>query len=218
MIGALFAAGQAGANPAGVPVSESPPLSCQTPAFTVQAVTGAGGQFPKPAQCNSQPCSEYHYRVSSTTLNVDHTVFAVSATQNLFSTSPTATVSAAGDGDTATGFLANADHEYAVRFNSAGTKSIEARIFISGSSKPRIGSVLVRSGTKRAESCLLATPGAAAVVDPFQPIYQSQIVTVAGGHCVAQLHFDASGILFDVTTDTPGCLEDSQPGRPHRER
>jgi hypothetical protein len=139
-------------------------------------------------------------------------VFAVSATPNLFSTSPTATVSAAGDGDTATGFLANADHEYAVRFNSAGTKSIEARIFISGSSKPRIGSVLVRSGTKRAESCLLATPGAAAVVDPFQPIYQSQIVTVAGGHCVAQLHFDASGILFDVTTDTPGCLEGQPTG------
>jgi hypothetical protein len=206
LIGALFAAGDVGANPTGAPVPESPPLSCQTQAFAVEAVTGSGGEFPKPFQCNSQPCSDYHYRISSATLNVDHTVFAVSATQNLFSTSPTATVSAAGAGDTATAFLAYADHEYAVRFNSSNTKSIEAHIFISGQSKPRIGSVLVRSGTKRTESCLIATPGVAAVVDQFQPIYVAQTVMVAGGQCVADLHYDASGILVDVTTDTSGCF------------
>jgi len=143
--------------------------------------------------------------MSSPTLNVDHTVFAVSATQDLVSTSPTSTVGSPKSGDTATGFLAAAAHEYTVRFNSAGTKSVEAHIFIAGHSKPRIGTVLVRSGAKTVESCLIATPGVAG--DTFQPVYQNQTAVVAGGKCVAIKVFDGNGVLVDVTTDTPGCTE-----------
>jgi hypothetical protein len=197
------------ANPAGVPVPETPPLSCTTSAFAIQAVAGPNGEFPKAADCGATPCAEYHYRISGTQ-NVDHTVFSVSATQDLHMTSPTASVAAPGAGDTATGFLAYAQHEYPIRFNTSNAKSTEARIYIKGESTARVGTVLVRSGTKRAESCLIATPGTSGeAVDTFQPIYVSQTMVVAGGKCVAELHFDQRGVLVDVTTNTPGCIAGS---------
>lgn len=194
------------AGAAGLTVPEEPPLACQTSDFRVEAVVGAGGEFPKSANCGGIPCSDYHYKVISNTLNIDHTVFAVSRTQKLLSTSPTSSVGFVGKGDTATGFLQNAVHEYSVRFDSHFSKSVELHIRTEGASKARITTALMRSGAKNAQGCLIAGPGVNASVDVFQPIMISQTVNVAGGKCVAILHYDAAGILIDVTTDTPGCL------------
>ena len=145
IVATLIAAAHAWPNPAGAAVPESPPLSCQTANFTVQVLMGGG--FPKPTQCvNGQACLDYGYSISSTTLNVDHTVFAVSASQDLDSVTPSnVAVALPGVGDTVTGFLVNAKHEYAVRFNSSGTKAVEVHMIIKGASKPRIGSILMRS-------------------------------------------------------------------------
>jgi len=198
LLGTLLVAGEVAANPAGVPLAggESPPLSCTTANFTIQMSAG----FPAPASCNEGPCTEYRYNISSPTLqNVDHAVFAVSATQNLSYSTVTngvVYVTPPGPGDNATGFLAGAQHEYPIRFNSNNNKSELAQIFIVGPSRPKIGTVLIRSGSKLLESCLIATPGIAA--DPFQPIFQSQTALVAGGKCQVNLTFDASGNVVDV--------------------
>ncbi|MGH8512190.1 MAG: hypothetical protein ACREU8_12645 [Gammaproteobacteria bacterium] len=53
--------------------------------------------------------------------------------------------------------------------------------------------------------------GPGATGDPFQPVFRTQDVTVAGGQCIAHLFFDASGKLVDVTTDPP-CFEGSADG------
>jgi hypothetical protein len=188
LLGTLLVAGGVTANPTGVPVPEAPPLSCTTSNFTVQLAQG----FPAPAACNEGPCTEYRYNLSSPTLqNIDHAVFSVSSAQDLSYTDPASFVTPPGPGDSATGFLAGARHEYPIRFNSNTTKSETAKIFIIGPSKPRVGTILIRSGSKIVESCLIATPGTA--LDTFQPIYQSQTVVVAGGKCTATLVFDASG-------------------------
>lgn len=219
LIGTLLAAGEVRANPNGVPIPESPPLSCTTSAFTITAITEAGGVFPKPApSCDSnggqQPCcpsdapvcSDYGYMISGT-LNVDHVVFSVRATEGLAATFPSAFVGSPGNGDSSTGFLAYADHEYTVRFDSNNTKSEEAHILMRGQSSPRNGTVLVRSGRSRTESCLIATPGASG--DPFQPAFMTQTVRVAGGKCTAILTF-ANGVLSDVTS--PDCPTGSPQG------
>lgn len=210
LVGALFAAGEVVANPTGVPVAEAPPLSCSTSFFNVTLNSTGSATCPT---ASASPCTKYDYTIaakSPTGPNVDHTVFAVAATQDLNATNPTSSVSPPGAGDNTTGFLAGARHEYAIRFNSSNTKSVNAQIFISGPSTPRVGSVLIRSGSKILETCMLATPGIAS--DTFQPLFQTQQVTVAGGKCVATLTFDTSGNVVDVTTSTPGCFVGSPSG------
>lgn len=214
-IGTLFTATEVRANPTGVPVAQPVPLSCTTVNFRIDAILGPNGEFPIPVTCVNNPglpdlsCADYGYNISSNTKNVDHTVIAVSADQDLDSTSPAAFVSAPGAGDKVTGFLKNARHEYTVRFNSSKTKSVQAHVFIVGPSSPRISSVLVRSGNNDddgggiSQSCLIAGPGVAG--DPFQPISLTQTVMAAGGKCVVELIFDNNGNLADIHTDTPGC-------------
>ena len=212
LAGALFVAGWAAANPVGVPVAESPPLSCTTTGgnFFI-AKTACSGSTAPPA-CPTGNCTDYCYTITGlTALNPDHTIFEVSATQDLVSTAPSgAAVFAPGAGDNTTGFLAGAIHEYAIRFDSAGTKNAATRITVSGASAPRLGTVLVRSGTRSFESCLIATPGT--TPNPFQPTFSSQEALVAGGKCKAHLVFDATGNLTSVTTDPP-CVTNDNPGQ-----
>lgn len=195
VMGALLVIGEVTANPGGVPVPESPPLVCNTSNFRVEAQTGPNGEFPKASLCNGNPCSEYGYTITSA-LNISHTIFAAAATQNLVATDPASFVAAAGAGDSLTGFLAAAVHEYSIRFNANGTV-YNAKIFTEGVSSPRIGTALVRSGNKIVESCLIASPGIAGNV--FQPVFTSQTILAAGGKCLVNLVFDASGNVINVT-------------------
>ena len=199
LVGALFVAGEVAANPDGVPLpgGESPPLSCTTSNFVVTLASTAA------TTCGTSKCTEYTYTVNSKTLNVDHTVIAISATQDLDNsgTSNPKSVGDLGVGDNVTGFLAGAVHEYAVRFQTSNNKSVTWKVSILGASSPRIGTVLIRSGSKILEKCLVATPGIAS--DTFQPAFQSQTVVLAGGKCIATLVFDASGNVFDITNLTP---------------
>lgn len=211
-VGALFVAGGAAANPQGVPVPESPPLTCTTVAtydgsFTVTALQGPTGEFPTAALCNGLACFDYGYRISSTTMSVDTTAFSVSRTQDLnprTNTPLVGTVSVfppgqgAGGYEESRGFLADAVHEYVVRFNNSYLPSVDAHIFINGFSAARIGTVLVRSGGKRSQPCLIATPGVA--TDKFQPVTQSRHQTAAGGQC--EFDRDANGAITNLT---PGC-------------
>src|SRR5262245_29904545 len=118
------------ANPVGVPLPEAPPLTCSTASFKIDAKTASG--FPSPFQCAGQPCADYGYTISSSGPSIDHLVFAISASQGLFGTSPSSFVSPPGAGDIVTGFLAFAFHEYPVRFSPAGARPLEAHIFILG--------------------------------------------------------------------------------------
>ncbi len=173
-ISALLVATHVSAHfPAGVPVTPPGPFVCTTTNFKVEAILGPSGEFPVDAPCLSHPgqtCADYGYKISSlstTGPNVDHTVFANSADQDLDRTAPTSFVSVPGAGDNTTNFLKDADHEYAVRFNSSNTKSVEAHMFIVGPSTPRISSVLIRSGTKITESCLIAGVGVVGIRQPI---------------------------------------------------
>lgn len=215
-VGAVFAATQGSAhNPTGVPITEPGPFVCTTTNFQIQAILGLSGEFPMDGgpctltpKHSGQNCVDYGYIISArspTGPNVDHTVFAISADQDLDHTSPTSFVSVPGAGDNTTGFLKYADHEYAVRFNSSNTKSIEAHIFIVGPSSPRITSILVRSGTKNTESCLIAGPGVTVDPDPFQPLSVTETVLAAGGKCLVDLIYDAHGNLAEITPITSGC-------------
>jgi len=215
--GTLFAATELRANPTGVPVAQPGPLSCSTSNFKVDAVRGPNGEFPQVVPCTSpsntdKQCAEYAYNISSLSKNIDHTVVAVSADQDLDGTSPTAYVSSPGAGDNATGFLKNARHEYTVRFNSSKTKSVQARVRVVGPSSPRISSVLVRGGSGyggsgydddkgNGESCLIAGPGVAG--DPFQPVSVTQTVLAAGGKCEVDLIYDTAGKLIDIDVLPP---------------
>lgn len=193
VVGALFFAGEvAAATPAGAGVPEAPPLSCQTANFVVTLASTAA------ASCSSGTCTNYTYNVTSNTLNVDHTVIAVSASQdlNVAGTSTPLNVAALGVGDNVTGFLAGAVHEYAIRFNASGNKNVSWTVSVFGASNPRIGTVVIRSGSKTLEKCLIATPGIAG--DVFQPAFQAQTALVAGGKCLVNLVFDGSGNVVDV--------------------
>jgi len=160
------------ANPVGAPVSEVPPLSCSTPSYTVEAIA-ANGTFPIPSQCSGedQPCGDYGYKISSKSASIENVVFAVSASQNLFGTSgAVAHVMNVGTGDSPTGFLAFARHEYAVRFDgpnvksssttstiqssnsSGGPRSLTVHLFTSGASKARISTALIHGGSKHDDS------------------------------------------------------------------
>lgn len=184
-----------------VPVTNSAPLRCTTANFSVEAITGANGEFPISVPCDSldpgKGCSDYGYRLSSPTyLKADHLLFAVSADQLVYATFPSAAVTLTpGSGDSTTTFLVNAKHEYPVRFNSNSTV-YEGHMFIKGRSSPRISTALVKSG-KLYESCLIAGPGIAG--DPFQPLSQTETAVVAGGKCEITKIFDASGNLADIT-------------------
>ena len=223
--GTLFAVTELRANPTGVPVAEPGPLSCTTTNFTITAVKGPNDEFPQVVPCNlsvnaGKQCAKYAYDISSSSKSVDHTVVAVSADQDLDSTNPVSPptgVNPPGAGDSPTGFLVSAFHEYTVTFNKANSKSNHVEIVVVGPSSPRIATVLVRgsSGSKRdddysgkSEACLIAGPGV--VGDPFQPVAVTQTATVAGGKCIAHLIFDASGKLADVTTEPP-CITYSGP-------
>lgn len=195
-----------------VPVAETPPTSCTTPTFSVSVQVNQG--VANPAQCGAQACDEYVYTVTSASYSIDHTVVAVSASQKVLSTLPGSTIAPLGVGDSATGFLKYADHEYPVRFNCSAGKSEVAKMYLPAGSKPRIGTVLVRSGTKKTESCLIATPGVAPTNPQFQPVYVTQKLLVAGGKCIADLIYDQTGQLVDVQLAAENTNPDCRAGQP----
>lgn len=187
-----------------VPFTGPAPLMCTTTNFTVNAITGTNGIFPIPVACDAldpgKGCSVYGYRLSSPTLaKIEHVLFAVSVDQLVYGTAPTGTaILPLGTGDSTTGFLRYARHEYPVRFTTSGATP-EARMFIKGNSSPRISTVALKNGSK-VESCLIAGPGTVIVgADPFQPITQYEIAVVAGGKCKVTKIFDANGNLADIT-------------------
>jgi hypothetical protein len=228
VLAALFAAwtvaGTAIAQIGGV--DEKPPMSCrsESQAFGLTAVP-ENGKFPSIKPCvaaPSQTCSYYTYTVSPTTINIDHAVISVSATQQFVQTSSSGTATvpiALGDGDSATQFLLNAVHEYPVRLNAQPIKGGTFTITTLGASQARVGTVLFRSGTRRTEKCLIAAPGVTATdtIDVFQPIYVRQKLLVSGGKCLADLIYNEQGVLIDVQVaednTNPDCIP-SDPNRP----
>src|SRR4029078_11563348 len=92
LTGVLSALPALAENPTGVPVSESAPMSCTTnslgspptSSFTVQTT---GSTWPAPASRGTGPCLDYAYTISAKDLgngpNIDHTVFALSASQQV---------------------------------------------------------------------------------------------------------------------------------------
>ena len=203
-MGMLFATADVKANPPGVPVPPAP-TSCTTSNgnWFISAVPGPSGEFPQSEACQinvGKTCNLYKYTIAPTsgTGTPDHVAFAVSADQDLDRAGPSAAVSNPGAGDSTTGFLSHARHEYVVRVNP--TPNTPAEISIVGQSSSRISTVLVKKG-KNLESCLIAGPGVSG--DTFQPVFQEQLAVVAGGKCVARLIFDSTGNLIDVTTDPP---------------
>lgn len=81
-----------------------------------------------------------------------------------------------------------------------------------------VASINIVSGSATSDVCVAfvnnqptGIAGPAALGDPFQPVFRTQDVMVAGGECVAHLFFDASGKLIDVTTDPP-CFDGSAEG------
>jgi hypothetical protein len=184
------------ANPPGVPVADPAPLSCSTLNYSISAVTGGGGEFPVVVQCNAGTCSEFKYDVVSLFgKSISQTLFAVSGDQDLVSTTPSAFVASPGVGDSTTGFLSFAQHEYPVRFNANSTV-FQGTILIKGKSAPRIGTVYIRSG-KIDESCLIAAPGVPG--NPFTPLTETKSVVAAGGKCAATLHYNSAGKVTNIT-------------------
>jgi hypothetical protein len=195
-----------------VPFTDSAPLVCETANFTVVADV-VNGAFPGTAPCtlSTGTCSDYGYTITSRTgANIDHTLIAVSADQEVDHTEPNSTISLPpGSGDSTTGFLKYAMHEYPIRFNSNGT-TYNANVYIKGRSSPRLSTVLIKSG-KVYESCLIAGPGVAG--DPFQPVTQFESVVVAGGKCPVTKIFDANGNLASIELD-PNAPSNCYVGNP----
>jgi hypothetical protein len=193
------------ANPPGVPVAD-PPLSCATANYAVAAFIGADGSFPVTQPCDPNDatkgtCSFYGYKVTSTSgATISQSLFAVSADQDLYATytlpnGTSAFVASPGAGDSTTGFLKYAQHEYPVRFNANST-TLEGYIVIKGSSSPRIGTAYIRGG-KLDESCLIAGPGIG--MNPFTPQTVSKSVVAAGGKCAATLNYNSVGKLTGIS-------------------
>lgn len=202
--GTLFAVTEVKANPAGVPVTSPAPLQCTTPSgkWIITAVPGLSGEFPKEVSCTlpgnaGKSCFLYKYSVQAPGGTPSHILFSVSADQDLDRAAPTATVTPPGtaSGDSATGFLAYAQHEYPIRVNA--TPSIPAEIVVVGPSSLRISTVLVQKGSTR-ESCLIAGPGGVSGGSLFTPIITSQTQLAAGGKCEVELIYDAKGDVIDV--------------------
>jgi hypothetical protein len=194
------------ANPPGVPVEDPAPLSCMTPNYAITAVTGTDGSFPVTQPCDPNDatkgtCSLYGYRVSSRSgATISQSLFAVSADQDLYATytlpnGTSAFVANPGEGDSTTGFLKYAQHEYSVRFNANSTV-FEGYIVINGGSSPRIGTAFIRGG-KLNESCLIAGPGIA--TNPFTPQTVAKSVVAAGGKCAATLNYNSAGKLTGIS-------------------
>jgi hypothetical protein len=194
------------ANPPGVPVGEAP-LSCTTVDhkgggnnYKIEAIVGANGEFPIPVACvnaTGEKCVDYGYTITSLSgETISQSLFAISADQELDSASPApAYVASPGDGDSTTGFLEYARHEYPVRFNKRDT-TYDAHILIRGSSSPRLATAYIRGG-KIDESCLIAGPGV--VGDPWETKTASEDVVAAGGKCAATLHYSGNGKLVNVS-------------------
>lgn len=210
-VSALLAIPVVEANPIGVPVPTPAPLQCTTPGggWTITAVPGPSGEFPKEVSCTLLPdhsdkrCFQYKYSISGPGGTPSHVLFSVSADQELDSAAPTAAVTPPGtaSGDSATGFLAYAQHEYPIRVNA--TPSVPAEIVVVGPSVPRISTVLVKKGNTRV-SCLIAGPGVGGG-SPFAPIVTSQSQVAAGGKCEVDLIYDSAGNVIDVEL-TPAAI------------
>jgi len=197
-----------------VPFTDPAPLSCETTNFAITADV-IGGAFPSAVPCDTVDasqgtCSDYGYTITSRTgAKIDHTLIAVSVDQAVHHTIPDSTISQPGSGDSTTGFLAYARHEYPIRFNSNGT-TYNANVYIKGRSSPRISTILIKSG-KTYESCLIAGPGIAG--DPFQPVTQTESTIVAGGKCPVTKIFDVNGNLVDIALNDDAST-DCYIGRP----
>jgi hypothetical protein len=132
-------------------------------------------------------------------MTIDFTEVSVSVTQALnaaLGTGSTVTVIQPAFGSSSD-FLEGALHEYTVRFDhNPNTKTpASLKIFINGSSTPRVGTVQLKGATK--QRCLIATPGTAAV-NTFQPTFTTQEVILAGGKCKATLALDSLGNVADI--------------------
>ena len=214
-LGIAFAllSGNAMANPTGVPVADPAPLSCTTSNFTITAITGAGGEFPVAVPCDPLDstkgmCADYGYKLTSNTgISASQLLFAVSVDQGLYSTTPSATVTAPGAGDSVDDFLDHAQHEYPVRFNANATV-YEGHIFIVGASSARSSTAFVHSG-KREESCLIAGPGIPG--DHWQPLTTGESAVVAGGKCEITKHYDSKGNLASITVAPDSTCVVGQP-------
>lgn len=204
--GVMFSLG-ATANPPGVPVADPVPLSCTTISsngggnnYAVQAIVGQNGEFPVAVPCTTDPsqmCADYGYVVTSLLgQTISQSLFAASADQDLDSASPAPTyVTSPGAGDSTTGFLQYAKHEYSIRFNSNATK-FEGHIVIKGISSARSSTAYIRGG-KVDESCLIAGPGIPR--SKWTPITSSKDVVAAGGKCAASLRYNGNGDLVNIT-------------------
>ncbi len=195
-------------SPAGVPVGTAP-LECTTPSgsWKVSAMPGPGGEFPVLVDCGEnhagKSCARYRYDIDDLGGGTpDHVLFAVSADQDLDSAGPSAFVTPPGtsSGDSKTGFLAYARHEYPIRVNP--TPNVPADLVIVAPSSPRISTVLVTKGKTR-ESCLIAGPGVPGL--PFRPCPVSRDEIAAGGQCLVRLFYDSSCQVSEIQSLTEGC-------------
>lgn len=214
VMGLLLAVSEVKAHfPAGVPVSSQAPLSCKTSAgnWQIAAIPDSGGSWPHIVSCTSHSglCSLYKYSVSplGKFSTPDHVVFAVSADQDVDRAGPSASVTPPGTsgGDSATGFLARAQHEFPIRLNP--TPSLPAEISIAGPSSPRISSVLVKKGNDF-ESCLIAGAGIGGNVNAV--IAASTVFTSSANNCAVEIRKNANGVVTDILllpppTSDPAC-------------
>jgi len=202
--GSVMFSTSATANPPGVPVGD-PPLSCITldsrgsgNNYQIEAITGPNGEFPVAAPCLTDPgkqCADYGYMVTSLLgETVSQSLFAVSADQDLDGTRPSAFYKPPGDGDSSTGWLKYARHEYPVRFNSNGTV-FEGHLYIRDVSSARISTGYIRGG-KIDESCLIAGPGVPGIA--FESTPMSTDESAAGGKCPARLYKNAKGEVINI--------------------
>lgn len=199
---AMFSMGATG-NPPGVPVADPTPLSCATANYAVTAITGENGEFPLAVQCPSdltQMCADYGYMMevnAGSAATISQTLFAISADLDFDSSNPSpANIANLGAGDSTTGFLKYAQHEYPIRFNSSQTKSVETHIYLKGISSARSTTAYIRGG-RIDESCLIAGPGVPR--SKWTPVTYNKTVVVAGGKCEAYLHYNGSGDLVNIT-------------------
>jgi len=215
--GGMLSATAVNANPIGVPVAEPGPFQCTTPNFTITAVVGDNGEFPQAVNCVSnnntgKTCSLYAYDISSPTKNVDHAVLVIPASLNLDSTNPTSPPTGinppgAGASLGSDNFLSNALHEYTLTYNAADSKNAHVEYLTVGTSSPRISTVLIKSGARTIESCLIA--GAGVLGNPFKPVSVEQTVLAAGGKCKVKKIFNVLGnmISLQLTPDSdPICV------------
>jgi hypothetical protein len=192
-------------DPTGVPLEEPGPVACSTANYSVVAHTGTNGEFPIVQKCDPNDatqglCSEYWYTVDSLTgETISHSLLAISADQDIYDVTANGSnpwvPTDLGDGDSQTGFLVYAQHEYPIRLNAKGN-TIDARIYIKGVSSARISTMLVQGG-KNNESCLIAGPGIPR--SEWKPTTSEKNVNVLHGECDGTLHYNGQGDLVNIT-------------------